>query len=154
MSKIKDYLKRGFLYVIKGQPCVHTTANVVTITPSHLQDGRKIFISGGSKGIGFAMAKKFISEGAEVLIIGRSASSLSKVAEEIGCKYLAMDIANVNSIEKLYNEAERIMGGINCLVNNAGISLHEACFEEVTIDQYDSQFATNVRGVFSNSMFC
>lgn len=155
MSKLKDYLKRGIRYVVKGQPQVHTTANIVSINPSELLKGRKILISGGSKGIGLAMAKKFISEGAEVLITGRSATSLSKVADEIGCKYLVMDITDVCSIEKLYKEAERIMGGINCLINNAGISLHEACFEEVTIDQYDSQFATNVRGgVFFNPMLC
>ena len=146
MSKLKDYLKRGIRYVVKGQPQVHTTANIVSINPSELLKGRKILISGGSKGIGLAMAKKFISEGAEVLITGRSATSLSKVADEIGCKYLVMDITDVCSIEQLYKEAERMMGGVNCLINNAGISLHEACFEEVTIDQYDSQFATNVRG--------
>lgn len=146
MSRLKECFKRGIRYIVKGQPQVHTTAKIVSINPSDLLKGRKILISGGSKGIGLAMAKKFISEGAEVLITGRTESSLAKIANEIGCKYLSMDITDVSNIEKLYNEAERKMDGINCLVNNAGISLHEASFEEVTIEQYNRQFATNVRG--------
>lgn len=146
MSKIKDYIWRGLVYVLKGQPIVHTTANVITIAPSEVLKGRKILISGGSKGIGLAMAKKFLSEGAEVLITGRSEASLASVANEIGCHYLAMDITDIDNIQRLYDKAENILGGINCLINNAGISLHESCFEEVTVDQYDKQFATNVRG--------
>ena len=143
---LKQYLKRGVKYVMHGQPEVHTTAQIVTIAPSDLLKGKRILVTGGSKGIGYAMAKKFANEGAKVMITGRNEASLKGIADELGCLYWCMDVSDTETVRKQYKEADERIGGFNCLVNNAGISLHEKSFFDVTVDQFDSQFSTNLKG--------
>ena len=94
------------------------------------------------------MAKKFISEGAEVLIAGRNADTLAKSAAEIGCKYLQLNVQDVNSFNTFIDEVNKLLGGANCLVNNAGISLHENGFLDVSPEQFEAQFDTNLKGAF------
>lgn len=107
--------------------------------------GGKIIVTGGSRGIGFAMAKKFVDEGADVLITGRNEESLQKSAEQIKCKYLVLDVQDINSFQSFIQHADEILGGITCLVNNAGVSLHEQDFFHVTQDTFDKQINTNLR---------
>ena len=125
-----------------------TIAKISYLQPQNQLVGKKIIITGGGRGLGFAMAKKFKTEGADVLIAGRNEQILKSSAEEIGCKYLILDVQNIDSFKSFVDEADRLLGGVNCLVNNAGISLHEKCFLDVTSYQYDSQFDTNLRGPF------
>lgn len=107
--------------------------------------GGEIIVTGGSRGIGFAMAKKFVDEGADVLITGRNEESLQKSAEQIKCKYLVLDVQDINSFQSFIQHADEILGGITCLVNNAGVSLHEQDFFHVTQDTFDKQINTNLR---------
>ncbi len=79
--------------------------------------GKKIVITGGGRGLGFAMAQKFVSEGANVLIAGRNVEVLQESANTIGCQYLPLDVQNTESFEEFANKANEMMGGINCLVN-------------------------------------
>lgn len=94
------------------------------------------------------MAKKFIEEGAEVLISGRKETTLREAAKNIGCKYMVLDIQDTRTLDAFMDEANKTLGGVNCLVNNAGISLHEPTFFDVTPESFDSQIATNLRGGF------
>ena len=123
-------------------------ANISYLQPNNQLVGKKIIVTGGGRGLGFSMAKKFISEGAEVLIAGRSEKTLKASVEEIGCKYLLLDVQNVDSFKTFIEEADHMLGGANCLVNNAGISLHENGFLDVNPKQFDSQFDTNLKGAF------
>lgn len=134
--------------MLRGQPVMHTTAQIVTVSPSDLLKGRRILVTGGSKGIGFAMAKKFVSEGAAVTITGRNKDVLKKAAEEIGCSYWCMNVSDVSSVKAEFEIEDKKVGGFNCLVNNAGVSLHEKSFEEVTEEQYDKQFDINLKGAY------
>lgn len=124
------------------------TANITYNRPNQTLAGKKIIITGGSRGLGFAMAKKFKAEGAEVLIADRSEKTLKASSEEIGCKYLTLDVQNVASFKDFIDQADELLGGANCLVNNAGISLHEPTFLDVTENKFDSQFDTNLKGAF------
>lgn len=54
MERIGTYIKRGLKYILHGQPTVFTTAKIVTVQPSQQLSDKKILITGGSKGIGFA----------------------------------------------------------------------------------------------------
>ena len=123
-------------------------ANITYLQPNERLKGKKIIITGGGRGLGFAMAKRFIEEGADVLIMGRNEVTIKKSAAEIGCKYLVIDVQNIDSFKAIMERAYTLLGGVNCLVNNAGISLHENGFLDVSADQYDSQFDTNLRGAF------
>ena len=136
---------KSFLLQRESRPIV---ASISYLNPSEKLKGKKIIITGGGRGLGFAMAKRFAAEGGEVLISGRDEETLKASAKEIGCKYLKLDVQNVNSFFEFIDKAEELLGGINCLVNNAGISLHENGILDVSQDQFDSQIATNLRGPF------
>lgn len=144
----KQYIKRGLKYILNGMPIQNITANISYLQPDNRLTSRKIIVTGGGKGLGAAMATKFVSEGAAVLISGRNEETLKKKAEQIGCKYLTLDVQDTNSFDKFIHDADRILGGVDCLVNNAGISLHEPTFFDVTPETFDAQIATNLRGGF------
>lgn len=145
---LKQYIKRGVRYILKGTPVQHIQANI-TYTQAHERlKGRKIIVTGGGKGLGAAMAAKFVAEGATVLISGRNENTLKETANKIGCKYLVLDIQNTAKLDNFITEADKILGGIDSLVNNAGISLHEPTFFDVTPETFDAQIATNLRGGF------
>lgn len=146
MGRLFNYIKRGVQYIISGQPQQHTTANIISVNPTNIHQGKRILITGGSRGIGYAIAKKLVSEGATVMITGRNEETLKKVSEELNCRYLCMDISDTSNISFLFERADEEIGGFDCLVNNAGVSLHERCFEEVTQEQFDTQFDTNLKG--------
>ena len=144
----KQYIKRGFKYVLNGTPIQNITADISYLQPNGRLSGKKIIVTGGGKGLGAAMATKFVSEGALVLISGRNEETLKEKAEQIGCQYLTLDVQKTDSLDKFIHDADRILGGVDCLVNNAGISLHEPTFFDVTPDTFDAQIATNLRGGF------
>lgn len=144
---LKSKLKQTISFIIHGKP-KKTIANISYLQPNNQLLGKRIIITGGNRGLGYAMAKKFKAEGAEVLIAGRNEKTLKTSAEEIGCKYLQLDVQDINSFKTFFDKAEKILGEINCLVNNAGISLHEKGFLDVLPSQFDSQFDTNLKGAF------
>lgn len=145
---LKQYIKRGVKYILKGTPVQHIQANI-TYTQAHKRlKERKIIITGGGKGLGAAMATKFVAEGATVLISGRNENTLKETANKIGCKYLVLDIQDTAKLDNFITEANKILGGVDSLVNNAGISLHEPTFFDVTPETFDAQIATNLRGGF------
>lgn len=152
---LKHYLKRGLKYIVSGQPEVHTTAQIAIKSPSNILADKRILVTGGSKGIGYAIAKKFVEEGAKVMITGRKEDVLKNSAESIGCLYWCMDVSDTTSVRQQYEVADKVIGGFNCLINNAGISLHEKSFFDVTEEKFDSQFSTNLRGsYFITQLFC
>ena len=142
-SKLKKLL--SFLLHGKQRPVY---AKITCLKPSEKLKGKKIIVTGGGSGLGYAMAKRFVEEGAEVLISGRNIENLSKSAIEIGCKYLQMDVKDISAYDSFLEKADKLLGGINCLVNNAGISLHERNFFDVTEDSFRSQVDTNLTGTF------
>ena len=145
---LKQYLKRGARFVLYGVPVSNVTAHISYLQPNARLAGKKIIVTGGGRGLGAVMARKFVAEGGEVLISGRNEATLRKAAEEIGCKYLTLDVQDTSAFDSFIDEADRLLGGADALVNNAGISLHEPTFFDVTPETFDAQIATNLRGGF------
>lgn len=145
---IKVKLKRALIYILKGVPQKNITASISYLSPSEHLKGKNIIVTGGGRGLGYAMAKKFVSEGANVLIAGRNVEILKKTSEELRCQFLALDIQDIKSFDSFVEQADKMLGGVNCLVNNAGISLHEKSFFDVTPEGFDAQFETNMKGAF------
>lgn len=129
-------------------PAKHITAEISYLQPNGLLKGKKIIITGGGRGLGASMAEKFVKEGADVLIVGRTEKTVKDTAERIGCKYLTLDVNQIETFANFILQAEELLGGVNCLVNNAGISLHEKTFFDVTPDTFDRQIDTNLKGAF------
>lgn len=144
---IKSSLLHCLSIILHGEtkPVV---ANISYLQPNQLLKGKKIIITGGGRGLGLAMSKKFIAEGASVLIAGRNEQSLREKADILGCLYLQLDIQDINKFPSFIDKADAMLGGANCLVNNAGISLHEDGFLHVSQEQFNAQFDTNLKGPF------
>lgn len=144
----KLILKRMLRYVYKGIPNINVTADIHYTNPSEKLKDKHIIVTGGGRGLGFSMARKFKEEGASVLISGRNEKQLIDASARIGCQYLVMDIRNTEALDKFIMDANDMLDGANCLVNNAGISLHEPTFFDVSPESFDIQIATNLRGGF------
>lgn len=146
--EIKKIIYRSIRYVFKGIPNKNISVSVSYTQPNHRLDGKRIVITGGGRGLGLSMAKKFISEGASVLIAGRNEKTLENSSSIIGCHYLALDVQQVDRFDSFIEEAWSILGGIDCLVNNAGVSHHEDSFLDVSKADFDTQIGTNLRGSY------
>lgn len=141
---MKSLIKKLQKYVLKKE----IRAYISTLQPNEQLAGKKVIVTGGGKGLGYTIARKLISEGANVLIAGRNIESLKKASQDLNCKYLPINISDVDSLEDFILNANESLGGADILVNNAGISLHEKDFFEVTVDSWQQQFDTNLRGTF------
>jgi len=144
---LKSKLRSIVSFLLHGEP-KKTIANISYLQPNNQLAGKKIIVTGGGRGLGFSMAKKFIAEGAVVLIAGRSEKTLKASAEELCCKYLTLDVSKPETFADFIQKADEMLGGANAIVNNAGISLHEASFFDVTPATFDAQVDTNLKGCF------
>ncbi len=86
-------------------------------------DGKTVVITGASAGIGEACARKFVAEGANVVLAARRAEPLRRLVDELGADVayaVPTDVSNVAACERLLDEAKSRFGSIDVLVNNAG----------------------------------
>lgn len=131
------------------KPLKTTVANISITAPSRKLAGKRVIVTGGTRGLGYYIAKRFAAEGGEVLITGRDETKTAIVAKEIGCKYLCLDVTHLESFKGFFPIARKELGGqIDILVNNAGISLHEGNMMNVTVEGFFSQIMTNLTGPY------
>eukprot|EP01042_Synura_sphagnicola_P021977 gene21977-27982_t len=88
----------------------------------------------------------FVEEGAQVVIAGRSQASLDKAAAGIGAHAIAADVSQEADAARLAQETAARFGGVDVLVNNAGVTGQVANAEDLDIAQWDEAMAINVRG--------
>jgi len=127
---------------------MEVNAGITTINSHEVLTQKKIIVTGGSKGIGYHIAKKFVESGAEVVIIGRKEEELIKAATELGCRWIRYDLTNIDDLGRLVQQAAEQMGGLTGLVNNAGKCNIDNGFLNVAQDSYDEQFLLNVKSPF------
>ncbi len=106
----------------------------------------KILVTGGSAGIGKATAKLLIESGAKVAITGRNIDKLNRVAEEIGAIPVAFDVSRYEDIPAKAEEVVKALGGIDVLINNAGIGEFPV-MGDIKIEHFEKVFSTNVFGL-------
>lgn len=147
---MKKLIKKLAKFILVSQPRDFVKVNVSQISYGKILEGKRILITGGGRGLEYAMAKKFISEGAYVVIVGRNENVLKESQKKLGerCKYIVFDVSNVEEIPNMLERGRVLMGDIDILVSNAGISLHEGNFKNVTIESFDSQINTNFRASY------
>ncbi len=111
-------------------------------------EGKVAVITGGSTGIGFATAKRFVEEGAHVIITGRRQKELDEAVKELGpeAKAFRGDVSNMKDLDALFTTVKEKKGHLDILFANAGGGewVH---IDQLTEDHYDKTFATNVKGV-------
>ncbi|HEX8088218.1 MAG TPA: SDR family oxidoreductase, partial [Blastocatellia bacterium] len=116
-------------------------------------DKKVSIVTGGGRGIGRAIALRFASEGAAVVVAGTTAETIEGVAQEIrgrGGRALAVsaDVADEAQVERMISSAIDEFGGIDVLVNNAGIAGPTALVPEVSREDWDRTLAVNLTGAF------
>jgi len=111
--------------------------------------GKTAIITGGGSGIGKAIAKAFVREGAQVVIAGRDGEKLERAAVEIGgdCLAVSADVSSAKGTEKLVSAAIEKFKRINILVNNAAVLLPGTA-ESLSEEDFDQTFNINVRGLW------
>ena len=94
----------------------------------------KVILTGGTSGIGYETAKLLRANGAEVVICGRDEVTVREVSDELGIHGLKADVSNEKDLERLFEFAFEKMGGLNVLINNAGLGFMASLLETSTED--------------------
>src|SRR3982750_1734054 len=115
-------------------------------------EGKAAVVTGGTKGIGYAIAEALVTSGASVFICGRNKTEVRDAVAELSKLGRAggeiCDVRSEDQVRQLLEEAERQFGGIDILVNNAGIGIMGKTVEELSGDEFRATLETNLFGVF------
>src|SRR5262245_28940024 len=115
--------------------------------------GQVAVITGGGRGIGRAIARRFANEGAPVLVTARTAEEVRAVAEEIqqagACAaWVSADVSRDADCARIVNAAREALGRVDILVNNAGDYGPVKPVEEISAAEFDAVIAVHLRGAF------
>ena len=109
--------------------------------------GRRAVITGAARGIGAEIARTFANEGARLVLLDVAADEVRNVAKELESEAIEVDLTDADATAAATTEAIELLGGIDVLVNNAGV-LKMAPILDMTIENWDLTFAVNVRSMF------
>ena len=111
--------------------------------------GKRVLITGGAGGIGAATAERFVAEGARVAIFDKDQAALEQIRTNLpGLAFLvAADVSNPNSVAEAFAGLDGAMGGLDVLINNAGISIRHR-FIDITPEEWRKVIDINLNGVF------
>jgi len=110
--------------------------------------GAVVLITGGTRGIGRAIAERFKEVGALVYITGTSEERVKAVADELGVNGVKMDVTDREEVKRVVSEIVEREGRIDVLVNNAGIT-RDALFIRMKDEDWDAVVNTNLNGVYN-----
>jgi len=111
--------------------------------------GKRVLITGGASGIGAATAARFLEEGSSVVVLDRDAKGRKQIEAQLPklAGTVDADVSNLTQVETAFAGAVRMMGGVDVLINNAGISIRHN-FLDITPAEWDKVIAVNLTGVF------
>ncbi len=114
-----------------------------------LQD-KVAIVTGAASGFGEGIARKFVAEGARVLVADRDAAGAQRVAASLGAAALAIqvDVAVAADVKRMLDAAEKHFGATDILVNNAGMGHLPQPLEGLPEDEFDRIFAVNMKAIY------
>lgn len=110
--------------------------------------GKRAIVTGAASGFGAGIARKFATEGAKVLVADINEAGAQAVAAEIGGLACAVDVGQGDSVAAMKDRALADLGGVDILINNAGVTHLPQPMEEVTEDDFDRVFTVNMKSVY------
>jgi meso-butanediol dehydrogenase/(S,S)-butanediol dehydrogenase/diacetyl reductase len=110
---------------------------------------KRVVITGGASGIGASTANRFLEEGSQVCVLDRDGAGCEAIRRQLPglAGAIVADVTDLMQVEAALAEAIRVMGGVDVLVNNAGISIRHK-FLDITPEEWDKVIAVNLTGVF------
>jgi 3-oxoacyl-[acyl-carrier protein] reductase len=119
-----------------------------------LLDGQTAVITGGAQGIGFAIAQRYIAEGARVVLGDLDLAATETAVEKLGgaevARAVRCDVTNADEVEALVNTAVTELGALDVMVNNAGIT-RDATMRTMTEEQFDQVIAVHLKGTWNGT---
>ena len=111
--------------------------------------GKRVLITGGASGIGAATAVRFLEEGSVVCVLDRDTKAREQIQRQLPnlAGTVNADVSNLKQVQAAFADAVRMMGGVDVLINNAGISIRHN-FLNITPEEWDKVIAVNLTGVF------
>jgi meso-butanediol dehydrogenase/(S,S)-butanediol dehydrogenase/diacetyl reductase len=111
--------------------------------------GKNVLVTGGASGIGQATATRFLEEGCAVCVLDRSDEARRRVADELPrlTAVIDTDVSSLEQVQSAFVEAIDLMGSVDVVINNAGISIRHA-FLDITPEEWDAVLGVNLTGVF------
>ena len=112
-------------------------------------EGKRVLITGGASGIGAATAARFLEEGSVVCVLDCDPKGREQIRKKLSdlAGIVDADVSNLKQVQSAFDDAIRIMGGIDVLINNAGISIRHD-FLKITPEEWAKVIAVNLTGVF------
>lgn len=112
--------------------------------------GLRVAISGAASGIGLAMARRFLSEGAHVCVSDVDEVAVEKLRGTDSNLFVATcDVADRASVERWISDVSGALGGLDCLINNAGIAGPTGLVQDIAPEAWDRTFGVNITGQFN-----
>lgn len=110
---------------------------------------RRVLITGGARGIGAATAARFLEEGARVVVLDCDEAGCRRIKQEIPALTgtIVADVSDHEAVERAFSELDDIYGGLDVLINNAGISIRHS-FKDITPGEWQQVMDVNLNGVF------
>jgi NAD(P)-dependent dehydrogenase (short-subunit alcohol dehydrogenase family) len=111
---------------------------------------KRVLITGGVSGIGAATATRFLEEGSSVCVLDRDSVALARIKKELPtlAGTVEADVSNLGQVQRAFADAIMLMGSVDVLINNAGISIRHK-FLDITSQEWDKVIAVNLTGVFN-----
>lgn len=124
------------------------------VTHVGLLAGQTAVITGGAQGLGLAIAERFVAEGARVVLGDVNLEATQAVAKQLGGDDVAVavqcDVTRASDVEKLIQTAVERFGGLDIMVNNAGIT-RDATMRKMTEEQFDQVIAVHLKGTWNGT---
>jgi meso-butanediol dehydrogenase/(S,S)-butanediol dehydrogenase/diacetyl reductase len=110
---------------------------------------KRVLITGGASGIGAATARRFLEEGAQVVVLDRDTAACTRIKQDLTALkgILVADVSDAQAVSRAFDELDNLCQGLDVLINNAGVSIRHS-FIDITPQEWQQVININLNGVF------